>query len=420
MTNDIEEFVKKLGLFKAKLRRLPNFMLSAEDLKFLNSKLRVVIVGEVGVGKSSVLERLIGKNGLKIAKGPDCVTRRPVIIKFTCTGGGGPRKDDYEIEENKLLTLKESVQVITETPLIINLNVTVDAMGATDETVELEFVDLPGLTSLARPDQSQDYPEHTRKLITSYLNVNVDVNVNVTIDLIVLGLPADADFTNSETLRLIKELKISDRVILFLSKLDLLENLSGSSNCFDFIKEVTEGFVSVVGVRNAPQLEASHSSLSVLQLREDLFFSNYHKFSSINNFGISRLREEILGFLEAQIALHRNRIISRLEAEKLILKGRLDKLMNPNLRFNLITEYIDRVKSELAGNETIDKDTGESSTSVGGRIGMIFGKMVPEALESIDPFQGIDLKNIEILIKNCQVNWLLFKAFTFLSFHYCM
>lgn len=412
MTKEFEEFARKLNHFKAKLRHLPNWLLSSifpsSDIKFLNSKLKVIFVGEVGVGKSSVLERLIGDEQLKFNKGPDCVTRRPVIIRFCGKNTNETR--------NNLMPSKESVQVITDVPILIDINIAEEVLRTPDEIVELEFVDLPGLTTLARPNQPQNYPQHTLNLFKSYTAGS---------DLIVLGLPADSDFTNSEALKLVRELKMNDQVIVFLSKLDLLDIPSGTNDIINFkmLQEVTEGFINVVPVKNAPQLETSHS-LSILQLREDLFFSDFscsnklYEKMPVNYFGISGLREGILGTLEARTNLHWNRIVSGLEREKMKLEDRLVKLSDPNLYFNLISEYIDHVIAELSGesdfeskNETFEYEFELESadfgigfgSGVGRRIGMMFGKMMPEALESINPFQGIDFKNLEILIKNSQV-----------------
>jgi len=78
---DFDEFLNDFKEFKTKLKKFPDYLLN--DLSFdqvlKKNSFRIVVVGGVGVGKTSLLERLVG---VRLPKGLNSCTRRPLIINY--------------------------------------------------------------------------------------------------------------------------------------------------------------------------------------------------------------------------------------------------------------------------------------------------------------------------------------------------
>lgn len=349
-----DEYLKEFKDFKTKLKKFPEYFLNDSSFEsVLNKKcFRIVVVGGVGVGKSSVLERLLE---IELPKGINSCTRRPLIINL-----------DSSFNNNLTFNI-DSIGIISKEPITIN-----SANSCFDNSVNipaLEFVDLPGLTSMSRPDQPENYPQITRELIEFYTSEA---------DVILLCLAVDADLVNSDALKLVKSLERDDRVVCCLTKFDLLTE--------ELKLESTRTFSGVVSLRNAPLLEMSES-IDLTNQREIDFFKGYRQ--NIK-FGIENLKIEILRILKKGFYKMKNEISSRLWREKIKLEGRLETMKDPNFTLKLVTDYIARFEEEDFTNGTR-------------RIGMIFWKSLPEAIDSINILKGIERDNLKILIKNSQV-----------------
>ncbi len=333
MSEIFKKFLSNLNEFKQKLQKLPTKLLSDTEIDHFYSKksFKIVALGGVGVGKTSLLERLVGRS---LPKGKNCCTREAVTLR-----------------------LPES---------------SVGQVKAGNESMCIEYIDLPGITSMSRPDQHPDYPLFTQNLLDSFATEA---------DLILLCLPADVDIANSDALRRLKDLEIEEkRIICVLSKVDLLEI---PENLNDFLS-LTRNFGSLVAVRNAPNLEMN-LSISEVNSREVEFFSCLPEFEI--KFGISSAKSEIIRLLNDYFIKTRNRITARLLRERSRLQERLKYLSDPNFLTNLLTNYIEFVDAEISGD----------------RIGRLYWKSLPEALESVDLLEGIDREHLRVLIKNSQV-----------------
>lgn len=355
MSEIFHEFLSNLNQFQQKLRRLPSGLLSDPEISNFAQKksVKIVVIGGVGVGKSSVVERVVGMETIRLPKGKDGCTRRPCIIKLGTENIPGAAHTEFN----------EDVRIITEIPLIVDLTKNIKPA-----MMSVELIDLPGISSMSRPDQSSDYPAYTQSLFDSHVS---------SADIILLCLPVDADIATSDALRRLTDLGVREEIIIgVLSKVDLLEGLE---NLKEFI-EVLRSFGSIVAVRNAPHLEINNP-ISITNTKESEFFSNS------STAGISRLRSEILRLLSDQFTKIKNQISIKLIRQRNFLDFKMKSISNPNFTLNLVTKYVEYVSKEIR-NE---------------RIRRLFWKALPDALESIDPLEGIDLTHLKVLIKNSQV-----------------
>jgi hypothetical protein len=393
------QLLEDFGEFKRKLRRLPEWLLEEEDKTMLRKRFRVVFVGGVGVGKTGLLERVIGVESLRLPKGPNCVTRRPVIIRYSSRRKDNDNNDENGVEDcvfkyhddtgnamdskNKMnvnkdtntTTLKDRVNIMTNVPIVIsNSN-----SNSNNEMEYFEFIDLPGLTGMSRPGQSEAYPEHTKTIIKQYAQ---------SADVLLLGLPADSDVVNNATLQLVKTWQLEERVVGFVSKLDLLEDGAGSGGVFgEQLGEVTRGFAQVVGVRNAPLLEATEP-ISLTNAREDEFFCSRHcEFDGLFLVGIEQIRAAIYGLLRRQFQSQCNSIVSRLFLHRLRLSERLCQLKDPSLPHKAMLEFTDSMQRGL--------DTFNVNRTIGDFL-------QTTSLDAL--FAEID--DVDVLIRNSQVSLL--------------
>ena len=341
-----EEFITKLQDFQNHLKKLPAGLFS----DFRREPFRIVVVGSVGVGKSSVIERIISENSFKLPKGKDACTRRPVKINIPIS-----------IKS----PLEKEVKIATWEPLVLN------------NEGSIEFIDLPGLTEISRSDQPSEYPEMTRFLFDTYVKLA---------DIILLCLPADVDFVNSDALRRLRQLEIDDeRIIGVVSKMDLLEE----PEKIDL--EIACTFGSVILIRNAPNLEINQS-IDVVSRKENDFFKSFKtKYLT----GIDVLKSEILRILTIKFEREKNEAITRLLMDEKRLRNRLAYLHDPNIALNLLLDYIKRVKLEL--------ETSACSESRTSRLYWLFWNLIPNAFESIDPLDGVNRKQLRIILQNSQV-----------------
>ena len=240
---------------------------------------KIVMIGGVGAGKSSVLEGLLERN--LIPRGGDVMTRRPLVIKIVktedCAYGefehrpGVKFTKDYEMRrEIESETLQEcgKKKMLSMKPIYLTIY---------DERAseEITFVDLPGLSRIPREDQPENIEEITWRCCEEFIDEN---------SIILAVVPANADLVNSEALKFIQEHEgLKERSLGILSKLDLMDEgcvsdeLSNSRELFMFEELGWSGVVNRSVSDNRVNM-----SVEEAKRKELAFFENHPVYSRVN------------------------------------------------------------------------------------------------------------------------------------------
>nr|XP_027193889.1 vacuolar protein sorting-associated protein 1-like [Dermatophagoides pteronyssinus] len=185
---------------------------------FIENIPRLVVVGAQSVGKTSILEKIIGHSDV-MPKGNGMVTRQPVSfrlyyeksidfyavlsLKVPPPSYDQIQKDVVDAADNRYVTDKWLV----ETPLFIKIY--------SRKCPNLALVDLPGLIRVPDDRQPKDLDEQIKKLIMSYITQSNTVIVAIS--------PANQDIANSDSLKLAREVDpTGNRTVGVISKYDLV------------------------------------------------------------------------------------------------------------------------------------------------------------------------------------------------------
>ncbi|KAH7709695.1 dynamin-1-like protein-like protein [Aphelenchoides avenae] len=110
---------------------------------------QIVVIGAQSVGKSSVIEGLVGRDFLP--RGSGVVTRNPLVLRLTHVPAADERrlKDEKKEIEEQTENLSGKDKKINEKPIVLTI--------FSDRVVEdLSRVDLPGIIKVPIGDQPAD------------------------------------------------------------------------------------------------------------------------------------------------------------------------------------------------------------------------------------------------------------------------
>lgn len=205
---------------------------------------QIAVVGAQSVGKSSVLEAVIGKDFLP--RGTGIVTRRPLILQLQHTSGTaewgefghspGHRFTDFsqirrEIERETERVTGRSKNI---SPIPICLKI------FSPNVIDLTLVDLPGITKVPVGDQPSDIELQIRKIVLQYISQPSCVILAIT--------AANTDIANSDSLKIARDADPEGiRTIGVVTKVDTMEE---GADCADVLSgkiyPLRRGFVGVV------------------------------------------------------------------------------------------------------------------------------------------------------------------------------
>ncbi|CDJ48393.1 dynamin-like protein, putative [Eimeria brunetti] len=324
--------------------------------------LRIAVVGAQSVGKSSVLEAVIGKDFLP--RGTGIVTRRPLILQLQHTSGTtewgefshspGHRFTDFaqirrEIERETERVTGRSKNI---SPIPICLKI------FSPNVIDLTLVDLPGITKVPVGDQPSDIELQIRKIVLQYISQPSCVILAIT--------AANTDIANSDSLKIARDADPEGiRTIGVVTKVDTMEE---GCDCADVllgkVYPLRRGYVhGTYSPRRTVLMQ--HIRESLPELRERLQ---------------KRLQEA-----EAELAGYGDPL---LEA-----KGNAGALL---LHFfsKFARNFQDAIDGKLQSQHSSDHLMG------GARINFIFHDWYGRALAEFDPLSGLTDHEIRTAIRN--------------------
>lgn len=356
----------------------------------------VVVVGAQSSGKSSVLNRLIGRTILPTSTG--CCTRSPIVFsvrniadrsrltvetrdgeKTTQIFNGYIDDNDDDIIIEKLMEATEIIApngIITKTPIYVHLSYR--------NAPDISFVDLPGLITIARTDQGQN--ETTIKDIRT---LNEDfIKKNYSIVLCVMEAKTDPE--TDIALALVKKMEKSKHLytaIGVLTKPDLIKNQLS-------IKRVVDGNISM-----SLSLPHGYFVLNNISNNEEEYFSHFDKGDNELKYGSANLLSYVSKLLHDTIIIEMPVIrqsIQKLKREtnkKLTELG--EDLTTPIAKMALLTKIIMQLIQMF--EKSVNSDGIIPNT--GAQLKQIFSTY-QEDLRGLDIFGNLDDKYYNDMISS--------------------
>jgi len=390
---------------------------------------QVAVVGAQSVGKSSVLQGLVGKDFLPSGSG--IVTRRPLVLQLRRTRPGtrpptlkepasnpaSPSEADadtdwaefshkpkvvwtnFEEVRNEIVVETNRLcgdgSVVSADPIILSI--------FSPRAIDLTLVDLPGLTRVPTGDQSEDIPQRIRELVLRY--------VSSPSCLILAVSAANADLTTSDALALAREVDPKgERTLGVLTKLDLAkDNTNALDALLGRIYPLQLGYVGVV-CRSEADSKAGLSFQDKLKVEADFveknpLFRHVAEQCGIPHLAV-RLHELLLEHIRVvlpdlsasvrqEVEKHRQDLASYGDLE---LEQRLEQ--GP-LLLHLISGYVRNFESALEGRPAgHNLDAGTDVLLGGARIHHIFHRIFAREVLNFDAFNGLSDLEIRAAMRN--------------------
>ncbi|KAL8270948.1 hypothetical protein Esti_005103 [Eimeria stiedai] len=366
---------------------------------------QIAVVGAQSVGKSSVLEAVIGKDFLP--RGTGIVTRRPLILQLQHTPGTSEEWGEFSHSPGHRFTDFSQIrrEIERETERVIGRSKNVSPIPiclkiSSPNVIDLTLIDLPGITKVPVGDQPSDIELQIRKIVLQYISQPSCVILAIT--------AANTDIANSDSLKIARDADPEGiRTIGVVTKIDTMED---GVDCADVLSgklyPLRRGFVGVV-CRSLAQTR-EHLSPKAAQEEEARFFQNHPAYKSFGNRCGSRylakmLNQVLMQHIRDSLPELRERLQKRLQDAEAELAGYGDPLLeakgNPGallLHFfsKFARNFQDAIDGKLQSQQSSDHLMG------GARINFIFHDWYGRALAEFDPLSGLSDHEIRTAIRN--------------------
>ncbi|GAB5365648.1 hypothetical protein AAMO2058_001076000 [Amorphochlora amoebiformis] len=369
---------------------------------------QLVVVGSQSAGKSSVLEKIVGRDFLP--RGNTIVTRRPLVLQLINTNihklGGAEKKEWGEFLHRKGERMysfdKIKREIVLETDRVSgsNCGVSSDPINLkiySPRVLDLTLVDLPGITKVPVGDQPQDIEARIRTMAIHYIS-----NPN---SIIVAVSPANADMANSESLKLAREIDPDGhRTLGILTKIDLMDK---GTNAWDMLNgkviKLKHGYVGMVN-RSQADIDRGKTVKQAIS-DETKFFRSHQAYRSIShklgtNFLTMRLNNILVQHIKKVLPSMSTKISQQLQ-EKEHKLARLGVPVPPDDKGGVMLQIL--LKYSKAFADSIDgKLTNLTNNDLcgGSRISDIFHNLFARSLHRIQPFDDLSDHQIRTAILN--------------------
>eukprot|EP00440_Ansanella_granifera_P035205 gb/GFBE01038183.1/.p1 GENE.gb/GFBE01038183.1/~~gb/GFBE01038183.1/.p1 ORF type:complete len:608 (+),score=168.44 gb/GFBE01038183.1/:1-1824(+) len=242
----------------------------------------LVVVGSQSVGKSSVLQAIVGLDEPFLPSGDGIVTRVPLHLQLKNKLDAGQAFVTFEHAGTKQFSLQEAREEILrwttekcpgkevkDEPIFL----TIHKHGL----VDMLLIDLPGLTEIALDGQPQELPQTIRDLVLKYARQEENLLVAVS--------AATADIATSSALKLAREVDPrGQRGIAVFTKMDMLSDRELVRRTLDTSQfPLKHGYFGIVCRQAKPQSRKD----------DEDSFRKLHSLDSVSNFGVDALVERL-------------------------------------------------------------------------------------------------------------------------------
>ncbi|CAD8161520.1 unnamed protein product [Paramecium octaurelia] len=365
----------------------------------------IVVIGSQSVGKSSLLESIVGREFLPRGKG--IVTRRPIEIQlhqvidaeqswFEFMDKRGEKI--FESDEIRKLIEQETDKVAGKNKGISPIAIKVKYFSK--DILNLQLIDLPGITKNPVGDQPQDIEQKVLDIVLPFIK-----NQN---SLILAVSKASDDLATSDGLKLARSVDPNGlRTIGVITQLDLMDE--GSDILNDLLNQTYPLQLGYVGVIMRGQKDIQKNKTIQDQLKDEKQFFETHKiykkYSEKMGIGylVKTLNMNFIQHIKRALPVIRETIISLAQMKEYELKqyGDYDNLESKETKnllvLTLISKFSNSYKDMLEGRCL---DITSKELIGGSRIIYVFNETFRRTIQKMNPFDVLSDDEIRTAIKN--------------------
>lgn len=372
----------------------------------------IAVVGSQSVGKTSVLESIVGLDFLP--RGTGIVTRRPLVLKLKWIPSPGGNSDtpkvwaefdhlpaeQFPIENIRAEIERETFRLcgsigISDRPIGLSI--------FSPHVMDLTLVDLPGLTKVPIEGQAPDIVQKIRNLVLGFVKERSSIILAIS--------AANVDLATSDALALARQVDpLGERTLGVLTKLDLADE-SGSAveALLGRVYPLRLGYVGVV-CRSEAKSRAGMTFAGAVKAEEEFFAQSPTLKPLVGQCGIPFLarRLQVLLFQHIREVLpdFRARVQQvtedcRKELESFGDEDSEQRMGKGPFLLHLISGYVRNFADGLDGRLAYHQSEVPPDRLVGGaRLHYIFHKVFAQAILDFDVFSGLTDLEIRMAMRN--------------------
>eukprot|EP00466_Bigelowiella_natans_P013866 jgi/Bigna1/89484/estExt_fgenesh1_pg.C_500042 len=380
---------------------------------------QLVVVGSQSAGKSSVLEKIVGRDFLP--RGNTIVTRRPLVLQLTNTTVHKMGTDSkewgeflhlkgqkfYSFQQIKQEIMKETDRAAGNNCGISSKPINLKIFSPT--VLDLTLVDLPGITKVdihgvvyicfqvPVGDQPEDIERRIREMAVQYIS-----NKN---SIIVAVSPANTDMANSESLKLARQIDPEGhRTLGILTKIDLMDKGTNAWNMLNGkVISLRHGYVGMVN-RSQEDIDNGKTVRQAIA-DETKFFRSHKAYASISHkLGTGFLTQQLNNILVQHIKKVLPSMSAKITQQLAEKEAKLKTLGTPvpkndkgGVLLQLLLKYSKMFADAIDGKLT---NLTQNDLCGGSRISDIFHNVFARSLHKIQPFDDLSDHQIRTAILN--------------------
>mmetsp|Transcript_40638 Transcript_40638/g.97396 ORF Transcript_40638/g.97396 Transcript_40638/m.97396 type:complete len:703 (+) Transcript_40638:17-2125(+) len=363
---------------------------------------QIAVVGAQSVGKSSVLESIVGRDFLP--RGTGIVTRRPLVLQLQNTPGtrewgqfghlGNQQFENFDL-------IRQEIEKDTDRVCGKNKGVNMQAITLkifSPHVIDLTLIDLPGLTKVPVGDQPADIESQIRNLVMRYIQRKNCLILAVT--------AANTDLANSDALRIARDVDPQgERTIGVITKIDIMDEGTDALEMLEGkMYPLKHGYIGVV-CRSQKDIQAKRTIRQAVDKEMD-FLSKHPAYRTIyprcgTKYLATTLNRVLVNHIRETLPEFKSKIVKLLTSAEQELQGYGDPIGKSNQGASLLhlfstfaRNFADAIDGKLTGDVSSDGLTG------GARIHYIFHDIFGAEVKQFDACRGLTDNEIRQAIRN--------------------